>query len=114
MKRLVLISLLACASVCFAFTNASAPATYSRTVAGTVYDSQDLTPLGGIEISEIVAGKVMQTTKTDDDGHFSLTATQSRTMITFSDPSGDYQSSTMSFDMNKEDCSDLSVPLALN
>ena len=56
----------------------------------------------------------MQTTKTDGDGHFSLTATQSRTMITFSDPSGDYQSSTMSFDMNKEDCSDLSVPLALN
>ena len=114
MKRLVLISLLACASVCFAFTNASAPATYSRTVAGTVYDSQDLTPLGGIEISEIVAGKVMQTTKTDGDGHFSLTATQSRTMITFSDPSGDYQSSTMSFDMNEEDCSALSVPLALN
>ena len=114
MKRLVLISLLACASVCFAFTNASAPATYSRTVAGTVYDSQDLTPLGGIEISEIVAGKVMQTTKTDGDGHFSLTATQSRTTITFSDPYGDYQSSTISLDTDKEDCSNLSVSLDLN
>ena len=114
MKRLVLISLLACVSVCFAFTNASAPATYSRTVAGTVYDSQDLTPISGIVVSEIVAGKVMQTTKTDGDGHFSLTATQSRTTITFSDSYGDYQSSTMSLDTDKEDCSNLSVSLDLN
>lgn len=114
MKRLVLISLLACVSVCFAFTNASAPATYSRTVAGTVYDSQDLTRISGIEVSEIVGGEVFQTTKTDGNGHFSMQASSSKTTITFSDPSGDYQSSTMSLDTNKEDCSDLSVPLDLN
>lgn len=114
MKRLVLISLLACASVCFAFTNASAPATYSRTVAGTVYDSQDLTRISGIVVSEIISGKVVQTTETDIDGHFSLQASSSRTTITFSDPSGNYQSSTMSLDTNKEDCSDLSISLDLN
>ena len=113
MKRLILISLLACVSVCFAFTNASAPA-YSRTVAGTVYDSQVLTPISGIVVSEIVAGKVMQTIQTNGDGHFSLTATQSRTTITFSDPYGDYQSSTISLDTDKEDCSNLSVSLDLN
>ena len=113
MKRLVLISLLACVSVCFAFTNASAPA-YSRTVAGTVYDSQDLTPISGIVVSEIISGKVVQTTETDIDGHFSLQASSSRTTITFSDPSGNYQSSTMSLDTNKEDCSDLSISLDLN
>ena len=113
MKRLVLISLLACVSVCFAFTNASAPA-YSRTVAGTVYDSQDLTQLSGIEVSEIVAGKVMQTIQTDGDGHFSLTASSSKTTIVFSDPDGDYQSRTMSLDTDKQDCSNLSVPLDQN
>ena len=68
MKRLVLISLLACVSVCFAFTNASAPATYSRTVAGTVYDSQDLTRISGIVVSEIISGKVVQTTETTSTG----------------------------------------------
>ena len=113
MKRLVLISLLACVGVCFAFTNASAPA-YSRTVAGTVYDSQDLTPLSGIEVSEIVAGKITQTVQTDGDGHFSFTARSSKTTITISDPYGDYQSSTMSLDTDKEDCSNLSVPLDRN
>lgn len=114
MKRLVLISLFACVSVCFAFTNASAPATYSRTVAGTVYDSQDLTPISGISVSEIVAGQVMQSVQTDGDGHFSLQASSSKTTIVFSDPSGDYKSSTMNLDTNKEDCSDLSISLDLN
>lgn len=113
MKRLFLISLLACVSVCFAFTNASAPA-YSRTVAGTVYDSQDLTPLSGIEVSEIIAGKVIQKTETNGDGHFSLTASSSKTTIVFGDPYGDYQSRSMSLDTDKQDCSHLSVPLDRN
>lgn len=114
MKRLILISLLACVSVCFAFTNASAPATYSRTVAGTVYDSQDLTPISGIEVSEIIAGEVMQTVLTEGDGHFSLTASSSKTTIVFSDPYGEYKSRTMSLDTDKQDCSHLSVHLDQN
>ena len=113
MKRLFLISLLACVSVCFAFTNASAPA-YSRTVAGTVYDSQDLTPISGIVVSEIVAGEVMQTVLTNVEGHFSLTASSSKTTIVFSDPSGEYKSSQMSLDTDKQDSSHLSVPLDQN
>lgn len=114
MKRLVLISLLACVSVCFAFTNASAPATYSRTVAGTVYDSQDLTPLSGIVVSEIVAGEVTQTVQTDGDGHFSFTARSSKTTISISGPYGEYRSGSMSLDTDKEDCSNLSIPLDRN
>ena len=110
-KKLLLICAVAISTMCLSFT-AFAPSVQTG-VSGHVYDQSNPTVgVSEILVEEIVNNVVTQSVYTSDDGSFSISASTSSSTMTlrFSDP--DYQSyrtHTQTFDLRKEDCSNVSV-----
>lgn len=115
-KKLLLICVVAISTMCLSFT-AFAPSVQTG-VSGHVYDQSNSTVgVGEILVEEIVNNVAVQSMRTSDDGSFSISVSTSSSTMTlrFSDP--DYQSyrtHTQTFDLQKEDCSNVSVYVTPN
>jgi hypothetical protein len=113
-KKLLLICAVVVSTMCLSFT-AFAPAV-QNSVSGHVYDqSNPLQGVSGIQVDEIDDNShVLSTTTTSESGYFSIQVRNSKTTLRFSDPEfNEFSTQSCSFDLSREDCSDVSVYMTL-
>lgn len=113
-KKLLLICAVAISTMCLSFS-AFAP-TAQSSISGHVYDqSSPTTGLDQILVEEIVNNVAVQSVRTEKDGTFSINVSNVRSTLRFSDP--DYQefsTQSRSFDLSREDCSNVSIYMTRN
>lgn len=110
MKKFLLICAVAVSTMCFSFT-AFAPAVQDS-VSGHVYDQSNPSQgLSGIQVDEIDSDShILSTQTTNDQGYFSIKVHSSKTTLRFSDPEfNEFSTQSRTFDLSREDCSDVSV-----
>ncbi|WP_294141896.1 carboxypeptidase regulatory-like domain-containing protein [uncultured Sanguibacteroides sp.] len=114
MKKTIFIGLILSMAIGFAFTNFTAPQTLG-TISGTVYDATTHEVLEGIQVEEITSTGVLNSERTNANGKFSISVSNSPSNLRFSDPDyNQYGTKTVSFDWENTDCSNVTVYLTRN